>query len=299
MSKELIKNFSDSRLDRRTLLRNAGLATAGLVGGGMLAGCGGNDNVLGGGGGSGVDEIDVLIFALMLEYLEAEYYLRGTTGSGLSATDAGVGAGTVTGGSQVNFTTPAIQQYANEIAADELAHVRFLRSALGAAALPRPNINFTDAFNAAAQAAGIGPSFDPFADEISFMIGAFVFEDVGVTAYKGGATLISTSAFLEAAAGILGVEAYHAGMVRTVLYSQNNSSLNMTLQQISDLRDSVDGADDRDQGITMGGNANIVPTDADGIAFSRSAAQVLNIVYLNGSGTPGGFFPNGLNGNIA
>ncbi len=298
MANDLIKQYSERRLDRRSLLRNAGLATAGLVGGGLLSGCGGNDNVLGG-GGSGTDEIDVLIFALMLEYLEAEYYLRGTTGSGLSASDAGVGAGAVTGGSQVNFTTPAIQQYANEIAADELAHVRFLRNTLGASALPRPAINFTDAFNAAAQAAGIGPSFDPFADEISFMVGAFVFEDVGVTAYKGGATLISTSAYLEAAAGILGVEAYHAGMVRTLLYSQNDSGLNMTLQQISDLRDSVDGGDDRDQGITMGGNANIVPTDANGIAFTRSAAQVLNIVYLNGSGTPGGFFPNGLNGNIA
>ena len=47
--------------------------------------------------------------------------------------------------------------------------------------------------------------------------------------------------------------------------------------------------------ITKAGKANLVPTDANGIAFSRSTDQVLNIVYL---GDKGGFFPNGLNGAI-
>lgn len=284
------------RMDRRSLLRSAGIATAGVGAMGLLSGFGGcNDND--GGLTSGISEIDILIFALNLEYLEAEYYLRGVTGAGLNANDAGTNPGAVTGGSQVQFQTPVIQQYAQEIANDELAHVRFLRQALGGAAPSRPAINFTDAFNAAAQAAGIGQAFDPFADEISFMLGAFVFEDVGVTAYKGGATGISTPAFLEAAAGILGVEAYHAGTVRTFLFAQNSGQINQTVQQISDLRDSVDNGE-KDQGIVTGGNANIVPTDSDGIVFSRTAQEVLNIVYLNANGTPGGFFPNGLNGNI-
>ncbi len=65
-------------------------------------------------------DADYLNFALNLEYLEAEFYLRAATGSGLSATDAGTNAGAVTGGAQVNFQTPAIQQYAMEIANDEL-----------------------------------------------------------------------------------------------------------------------------------------------------------------------------------
>ncbi len=174
--------------------------------------------------------------------------------------------------------------------------MRFLRSALGNQAVSRPAINFTDAFNGAAQAANIGPSFNPFADEVSFMLGAFVFEDVGVTAYKGAASSIKNGTFLEAAAGILGVEAYHAGAVRTVLFSLGGAAIT-NAQKISDLRDAVDGADDIDQGITISGNANLVPTDANGIAFSRSTDQVLSIVYLGNTGM-GGFYPAGLNGNI-
>ena len=55
---------------------------------------------------------------------------------------------------------------------------------------------------------------------------------------------------------------------------------------------------DDDQGIT-GSDAsmsNIVPADANGLAYSRSVAQVHNIVYLtNTAKIGGGFFPNGTN----
>ena len=45
--------------------------------------------------------------------------------------------------------------------------------------------------------------------------------------------------------------------------------------------------------------SNIVPLDTDGVAYSRSVSQVLNIVYLNsGAVAAGGFFPAGMNGNI-
>ncbi|SFE16197.1 hypothetical protein SAMN04487819_108270 [Actinopolyspora alba] len=69
---------------------------------------------------------------------------------------------------------------------------------------------------------------------------------------------------------------------------------------LSDARDSLDGSDDLDQGIVDGrGRANIVPTDATGKAFSRTAGQVLNIVYLTPErATSGGFFPSGVNGSI-
>lgn len=66
-------------------------------------------------------------------------------------------------------------------------------------------------------------------------------------------------------------------------------------QAISNLRGSVGGM--KDQGITVGGKANIVVADSNAVAYGRSTAEVLAIVYLGGSGK-GGFFPNGLNGKI-
>ena len=68
--------------------------------------------------------------------------------------------------------------------------------------------------------------------------------------------------------------------------------------KISNARDSLDGSGDRDQGIGTKSNGNIVPTDGNGLAFSRTTDQVLSIVYLGGAASDFGFFPNRLNGDI-
>lgn len=302
--KDAIKRSSESAVDRRRFLRAAGLTAgvAGLAAVGAGTAFAGTDHGHAEDDAQGPSDTAVLNFALNLEYLEAEFYLRAVTGEGLPDSQIhGSGTvGEVVGGSKVKFETKLGQQYAAEIAGDERAHVNFLRTALGDAKVARPAINLREAFTAAATAAGVikkGQTFDPFADENSFLLGAFIFEDVGVTAYKGASPLISNKTFLEAAAGILAVEAYHAGLVRTVLLAKG---LQDPAGKISDARDSLDGKTDLDQGIVDAkGNANIVPADANGIAFSRSTGQVLNIAYLNPAQvTKGGFFPNGVNGKI-
>ena len=285
-----------SGVSRRRFLAGIGTGAGAAAALTVAAGCGGHSKTTTPTPPtSTITDTDILNFALNLEYLEAEFYLRAVTGAGLSDADAGSGAGAVTGGSQVTFTTPAFQQYAQEIANDELAHVRFLRSALGSAAVPRPAIDLTNSFNAAAMAAGIGSTFNPFADENSFIVGAFTFEDVGVTAYHGAATLLTVAADLAAAAGILATEAYHAGTIRTLITELGDPYLTYA-NQISALRAKAGGGAET----TLSGSS-IVAADSNSISYDRTTDEVLHIVYLNATAgvvSKGGFFPNGLNGTI-
>ncbi len=299
---DMISRSSESSTDRRNFMRTAGLAGMGVLGAGAVG------TATAGAASAAADDGAVtdgaiFNFALNLEYLEAEFYSYAAYGHGLDDADTdGKGQrGGVTGGAKVPFTTPLIAQYADEIAGDEIAHVKFLRRELGSAAVARPTINLRESFSAAATAAGLikpGEVFDPFADENSFLLGAFIFEDVGVTAYKGAAPLISNKAYLEAAAGILAFEAYHAATIRTVLLSRD---LGAATNAISDARDSLDGESDLDEGaIGLGRRPiNITPGDDDAIAISRTPGQVLNVVYLTpGKAEKGGFFPDGVNGDF-
>ncbi len=245
-----------------------------------------------------VSDDDILNFALNLEYLEAEYYLRGVRGQTLDEAAGGSLGGTVRGGHKVAFSTPVRQGFAQDIAGNELAHVKFLRTALGSKAIARPTIDLDAGFQAVAQAAGL-PGFDPFADEMSFYIGAFLFEDVGVTAYKAAANLIHDQKILTYAAGILAAEAYHAGVIRSVLYKMGGRAVSAS-SAISGVRDSLDGPEALDQPIVIDGHANIIPADSDSIAFGRTPQQVHNIVFANPAKgvTRGGFFPDGTNGRL-
>ncbi|MEV7548445.1 ferritin-like domain-containing protein [Amycolatopsis sp. NPDC089917] len=317
----MINRSAENQQDRRRFLRAAGVTGLGVVGVGALGGIAGPvasagtvRQAAGEAASEGVSDGAVLNFALNLEYLEAEFYLHAVTGKGLAdSLTTGTGTrGGVTGGRAVKFKTKAAKQYAQEIAGDEKAHVEFLRTALGSAAVSRPAIDLQSSFTAAAQAAGLvrkGQSFDAFACEENFLLAAYLFEDLGVTAYKGAAPLITNKTYLEAAAGILAVEAYHAANIRSALYQHSGGILGLGLLgrdlreasvKLSDARDSLDGKTDLDQGVVDGqGRANIVPTDVNGIAYSRSPGQVLNIVYLTPkAATSGGFFPKGVNGEV-
>lgn len=244
-----------------------------------------------------VKDEDIFQFALNLEYMEAEFYLRATTGKGIDDADAGPDGARVAGGHEAKFDRKEIREFVEELAENELAHVRFYRKTLGRAAVSRPAIDFDAGFKAAAQAAGLPADFDPFADDMSVLLGGMLFEDVGVTAYAGAAPLIKSKEFVEAAAGILAVEAYHMGMARSQLYLMGEKAWNAA-NAISDARDQLDGGQDKDQGIRMNGKANVVPSTPDAIAFRRTPQEVLHIVYLTEKQgvSKGGFYPNGMNG---
>jgi hypothetical protein len=290
-------------------------------------------------------DADILNFALNLEYLEANFYYLAAFGTTINvansaSTAAGaplitlsgtVGtAGTVSGGSKVPFTSIEVASYATETAVEEGKHVALLLGALGSSAVAQPALNLGTSFQTLATAAKIpgGSSFSPYATDDAFLVGAYVFEDVGVTAYHGAASLLTSSANLSTAAGILAVEAYHAGLVRTTInyidptgasiggYTNLISSLRATLSQAGLLGvapSAYDTAPD-DFGlatfsVTLGtGTAATATrlTDADAshvVAFARNTTQVLNIVTGGGAvnGTTqvspamGVFYPAGMN----
>ena len=214
-------------------------------------------------------DADYLNFALNLEYLEANFYTLAATGQTIDALGIGLtGTGTqgvvVTkpGGPSacaVKFQNTLVANYCKEIAMEERNHVAFLRSALTTAAVAQPQIDLYNSFNGLATLlAGLGlTSFDPFADDASFLLGSYIFEDVGVTAYTGAAPALTSSSNLDAAAGIQGVEAYHAGLIRTTLYGLDQNpnpiagaglamapagTLRAVATAISKLRATVDGS---------------------------------------------------------
>jgi Ferritin-like domain len=296
----LIDRSAENPADRRRFLKTASVTGLGVVGAGLLGGMEAT-TASASTDSTAISDSAILNFALNLEYLEAEFYSHAVYGYGLpSSLTYGKGQrGPVEGGHAVPFRSSSIRQFATEIARDEKEHVAFLRSALGGSAVARPEINISSAFTAAATAAGLikkGQTFNVYANEDNFLLGAFIFEDVGVTAYKGAAPLISNKTYLGAAAGILAVEAYHAANIRTVLY---NRDLAHAANAISAARDSLDGPSHDDQGITLRNRANIVPADNNGLAFGRTPGQVLNIVYLTPRvANSGGFYPRGVNGQL-
>lgn len=318
---------------RRKMLSLGTSALAGLV----LAGVTKNAQA------ATLTDTDILNFALNLEYLEANFYnlaVNGATIDKLSTPIGITGTGAqgivVTKGSnnyascKVNFTIPTIAAYAKETAIEEGKHVSFLRGALSTSAVAQPQIDLFNSFNILAVGAGVGPSFDPFGSDAAFLIGAYIFEDVGVTAYHGAAGSITSSANLSAAVGIHAVEAYHAGLVRTAINALDAGSGTLTkiTQQISAFRSllanptsapttqttdgGIKGADDQgiDNTVKVALNGSsatfssttIIDADNNSIGFARTPQQILSIVTgvspAAASGNKGVFFPAGLNGTV-
>ncbi|WP_290796146.1 ferritin-like domain-containing protein [Flavihumibacter sp. UBA7668] len=141
--------------------------------------------------------LDVLNYALTLEYLEAEFYAMGIA-KGTALVPAGAPANAI-----------------KTIGDHETAHVNFLKTAItaaGATPVAKPAFDFT---------AG-GAFADVFTNYATFLAVAQTFEDTGVRAYKGRAAEITGGGdVLTAALNIHSVEARHAAHIRSMRKANN------------------------------------------------------------------------------
>lgn len=261
-----------ARSSRRSFLATAGLAVgAGAVS--LAAGCSNNGAPLVTASGTTPSVSDVLNFALNLEYLEATFYLTLTTGSGLQAADMGPSPGAVTGGfTKVTFTDAGVQDLANQLAADEQAHVQFLRATMAA-------LNITPVSMPALNLAALGA----VTGDYQFLSIARQLETVGTSAYEGAiGLLVSNPTALDYAATIHATEGQHEGVLRQYCLANGVYS------------GSVDSAD-------VIPTATAIFNTTQGLNTARPTDQVLQIVYGNPGvigTTSGGFYPAGFNGNI-
>jgi Ferritin-like domain len=154
---------------RADLLRGAAVGGAAMLGALALPD---------GGKAATANDVDILNYALTLEYLQASFYTETERIGALN-------------------TAPA-KRAARVLGGVERAHVRALRKVLGKSAVKRPFFNFQGTTE----------------NERRFLRTAVAFEDLAVAAYKGQAARINSKQVLAAAISIHSVEARHAAWMR-------------------------------------------------------------------------------------
>jgi hypothetical protein len=165
----------DTTYSRGAFIARGAIATGSIYGAGAVGGFVTRAFAQGGGG-----DIEILNFALTLEYLEAAFYEEALSKVKLSGD---------------------VKKLAKEIGDHEKQHVDALTGAIkkaGGKPVAAPSVKF------------------PLKDEASFLKLAQTFEDTGVSAYDGAAPMISSTDVLLAAGSIAQVEARHAAAIRTL-----------------------------------------------------------------------------------
>jgi hypothetical protein len=130
--------------------------------------------------GGSEGDIEILNFALTLEYLETAFYEEAAKQAKLSSDVAAL---------------------AKQFGEQEAEHVAGLTQAiedLGGKPVKAPAVDFGDAFSS----------------EDAFLQTGITFEDLGVSAYNGAGPMISSKDLLATAGAIVQIEARHAAAVR-------------------------------------------------------------------------------------
>lgn len=203
--------FLKSQLHRRSFLQYAGAGMAGVAL--LAAGCDkqsitSQDEQMDSGVDLGSGDIGILNYAYALEQLEAAFYIMVCENpyQGISSKE---------------------RAFLLDIKLHEIAHREFFKNALGTAAIPGLEVDF---------------STIDFKSRDSVLGTAKAFEDLGVSAYNGAGYLIKDAGYLTLAGKIVSVEARHAALVRDLIQNgtfANSEVLDMNALEKSRMPDEV------------------------------------------------------------
>ncbi|XP_057956968.1 ferritin-like catalase Nec2 [Malania oleifera] len=254
-----------------------------------------------------VVDIDTIEFPLNVEFLETELFMVGATGKGLDdvAPELAQGGPAPIPPDMANLD-PEFAELFEEFAWQEVDHLR-----------PQTNLSaavFAEIMNQAF-CYPLNPPFNPFANNVNFLIASYFIPYVGGTGYVGGNVNLQGPASRRLVGGLMAVEWSQDAIIRELLNQRKNTVVkpyNYTVAdftvKMSELRNRLGGAGDKDEGLVVpkeqgaGGQvtSNVVSANNVSIAYDRSAAEVLRILYLTGKeNRPGGLLTYGGNGNIA
>lgn len=310
-----------TRVRRRTLFKTAALAA--VAGAGVLA-------PTRPAAAQTLGDIELLNLVLNMEYLLAQFTTQLVPPTATAAvptpplvpldrlTGNGIAGVPIIPGRGLTFTDPLLRLIINEMASDSRLHLIPIRVVIGALAVRQPLIDISAAatapFSVAMQRAGVvapGVAFDPYASEENALYSLFLLKNITVAAYRGLTAQITNRVVVQNFTGLLGSEAIHAATIRSYLFSRGAAlpRLRENTDKIAAFQRTLNGGDafqgvSRSTRTVQGGGAavpvaNIAPAQTSGEVRGRSAAQILNQLYLtNAAATSGGFFPEGVNGTI-
>ncbi|KAK4338978.1 hypothetical protein RND71_040440 [Anisodus tanguticus] len=263
-------------------------------------------------------DVDLLEFPLNLEYLEAEFFLWAAFGRGLDSFAPNLAAGGPPPiGARVAKLSPLIRDVIVQFGFQEVGHLRAIKKTVPG--FPRPLLNLSaESFGTVMNDAfghPLEPPFNPYANDINFLLASYVVPYVGLTGYVGANPKLLSPTAKKLAAGLLGVESGQDAVLRTLLYERAIEKVEpygITVAEftsrISKLRNKLGHRGLKDEGLIVkpkeGAEAklkgNLLAGDRHSLAYDRTPEEILRIVYGTGKESkPGGFYPKGGDGRIA
>ncbi|XP_027192138.1 ferritin-like catalase Nec2 [Cicer arietinum] len=254
---------------------------------------------------------DHIEFALNLEYLEAEFFLYGSSGHGLDvvAPKLAEGGPSPIGGKLAELS-PIVKDIIYQFALQEVGHLS-----------ERVPLDLSKSSFAKVMDSAFGrplvPPFDPYANDINFLLASYVIPYVGLTGYVGANPLLQNATSRKLVGGLLGVESGQDAVIRTLLYQADNQKLLVKpygvsvaefTNRISILRNKLGHGGLKDEGLVVSKkqgsegsvSGNILAGDKYSLSYPRTPQEILRIVYGSGNeSVTGGFYPHGGKGRIA